>query len=626
MILGSEVSKFDAGLPAGGLSTPASKIKADSIRTGSCGMQSRLNGRCACVQTGNNKMSDWYVYAKKADFRHISEKFHIDPVVARILRNRDIVGDEEIDYFLNAGIDRLYDGLLMPDMEKAAAAVFEAVKNKEHIRIVGDYDIDGVCSTYILLKGLSDIGACVDYRIPDRINDGYGINMSIVRQAAKDGTDMILTCDNGIAAIEELKAAGELGMKTVVTDHHNVRKDENGEDILPNALAVVDVKRQESRYPFEESCGAVTAWKLIKEIYKLAGREANEWMEFLEFAAIATVGDIMKLVGENRIIVKEGLKKINAGSSNLGLRTLIEELELTDKTIDTYHIGFIIGPCINAGGRLETAENALKLFMCEDEKEAEILAGHLKYLNAERKQMTEEGTRAGIEIVEKELKDNNVLVVYIDFLHESLAGIVAGRLKELFYKPCFVITRALDGLKGSGRSIEGYDMFNALCEADELLTKYGGHKMAAGLSLKNESLERLRAFLNEHSGLKDKDLIKKTWIDVPVPPGYVSERLIGEIEALKPFGQGFERPKFAARNLIITDMKILGKLKNVLKLRLKDEKNRFYEGIMFGDGEKMESELLETRSIDIIYTPKINEYMGRKNIQMEIEEYRASHC
>ncbi len=589
-------------------------------------MQRMPRGKAACMQTGKNIMSDWYVYAKRADFKHISEKFHIDPVVARILRNRDITGDEEIDYFLNAGIDKLYDGLLMPDMEKAASAVFEAVKNKEHIRIVGDYDIDGVCSTYILLKGLRSIGACADYCIPDRINDGYGINMNIVRKAAEDGTDMILTCDNGIAAIEELEAACELGMKAVVTDHHSVRKNEEGEDILPKALAVVDVKRKESRYPFEESCGAVTAWKLIKEVYKFAGLGENEWMDYLEFAAIATVGDIMKLVGENRIIVREGLKSINAGSSNLGLRTLIEELELTDKTIDTYHIGFIIGPCINAGGRLETAEAALKLFMCEDRKEAEILAGHLKYLNAERKQMTEEGTKAGIEIVEKELKNDNVLVVYIDFLHESLAGIVAGRLKEHFFKPCFVITGALDGLKGSGRSIEGYDMFNALCEADRLLTKYGGHKMAAGLSLKKESLKALRVFLNEHSLLEDKDLIKKIWIDVPMPPGYVNERFIGEIEALKPFGHGFERPKFAAKNLKITDVKILGKAKNVLKLKLRDEKSCFYEGIMFGDGEKMQRELMEMRNIDIIYTPKINEYMGRKNIQMEIEEYRASHC
>ena len=571
-------------------------------------------------------MSNWYVYAKKADFKHISEKFGIDQVVARILRNRDITGDEEIEYFLHGGIAELYDGLLMPDMQRAAEAVYEAVRTREHIRIVGDYDIDGVCSTYILLKGLRDIGADVDSRIPDRINDGYGINMNIVKQAAEEEVKLILTCDNGIAAIEELNKANELGMKVVVTDHHSVRTDEEGNEILPRALAVVDVKRRESRYPFEESCGAVTAWKLIKEVYKLAGLKDNEWLKFLEFAAIATVGDIMKLVGENRIIVREGLKSISAGSSNLGLRTLIDELGLTGKSIDTYHVGFVIGPCINAGGRLETAEDALRLFMCEDESEARVLAGHLKYLNAERKQMTEQGTRAGTEIVEKELKDDNVLVVYIEGLHESLAGIVAGRLKEHFYRPCLVVTDARDGLKGSGRSIEAYDMFASLCEADELLTKYGGHKMAAGFSLDRDELDDFRQFLNEHSGLSETDLVKKIWIDVPMPLGYISERLIKEIEGLKPFGQGFERPKFADRGLRLKGMRVLGKMKNALKLELADEKNRLCEGIMFGDAVTLQKELSGAGSIDIIYTPKINEYMGKRSIQIEIEEYRISRC
>lgn len=568
-------------------------------------------------------MNKWFVYAKNADFRGISQKYGIDPVVARILRNRDIKSDEDIDYFLNAGIDDLYDETLMPDMDKAAEAVYTAVNEKKHIRIVGDYDIDGVCSSYILLKGLIRLGAEADCRIPDRINDGYGINMNIVREAHADGVDMILTCDNGIAAIDELAEANRLGMEVVVTDHHNVRKDDDGNDILPEALAVVDVKRQESRYPFEESCGAVTAWKLIKRIYELSKREKNEWLEFLEFAAIATVGDIMSLCGENRVIVKEGLKRINSGANNLGLRTLIDELELSDKTIDTYHIGFIIGPCINAGGRLENAERALRLFMSEDKDEARLLSGHLKMLNAERKAMTEEGTKRGIAIVEDSMPDDSVLVVFIDGLHESLAGIVAGRLKERYSKPCFVITRSRDGLKGSGRSIEGYDMFSALCEADGLLKKYGGHKMAAGLSLDEDKLLPFRKFLNEHSGLTEKDFIKKLWIDDPTPLSYINMSFIHELDSLKPYGQGFERPQFAYRDLVPHDIKVLGKGRNVLKLRLSDANGMYYDAIKFGDADEDAIKISSCRSMDILYTPKINEFAGRKSIQIDIIDYHV---
>lgn len=569
-------------------------------------------------------MNKWFVHAKRADFQRISEKFGIDPVVSRILRNRDITSDEEIDYFLNAGIDDLYDEMLMPDIEKAAKAVYDAAVSGRHIRIVGDYDIDGVCSTYILLEGLKRIGANVDCCIPDRINDGYGINMNIVNKAHTDAVELILTCDNGIAALDELKVANELGMRVVVTDHHNVRKNETGDDILPEALAVVDVKRQESKYPSEECCGAVTAWKLIKRVYALCERRSDEWLDFLEFAAIATVGDIMKLTGENRVIVKEGLKQINEGSHNLGLRTLIEELELTEKTIDTYHIGFIIGPCINAGGRLETAESALKLFTSTDRSEAELIAGHLRLLNAERKAMTEAGTKEGISIVESTMMEDSVLVVYIEDLHESLAGIVAGRLKERYCKPCIVITKGHEGLKGSGRSIESYDMFSALCEAEDFLTKYGGHKMAAGLSLKEENLNRFREFLNSHSGLNEKDFIKKLWIDDPTPLSYVNMSFIAQLDSLKPYGQGFERPQFACRNLRPSNIKVLGKAGNVVRFRLSDLSGGSYDALMFGDGEAEAAKLRAFERIDILYTPQINEFAGRKNIQIDVIDYNSS--
>lgn len=569
-------------------------------------------------------MDKWYVYAKKADFKGISERFGIDQVTARILRNRDIVTDEEIDYFLNAGLDDLYDERLIPDLEKATAIIYEAIVSEKSIRIIGDYDIDGVCATYILMSGLSAMGARVDHRIPDRINDGYGININLIKEAADDGIDLIVTCDNGIAAVDEIRTGRELGIDIVVTDHHNARKDDAGKDILPEALAVADVKRSDSRYPTEEICGAVTAWKLIKLIYELAGKGKDEWLKYIEFAALATVGDIMELKGENRVIVKEGLKRMSSGSCNTGLKVLIDELGLTGKDINTYHVGFVIGPCINAGGRLETAESALKLFMTGDEGEAEILAGHLKYLNEERKAMTEKGTKEGIAMVSDHMLDDRVLVVYIPELHESLAGIVAGRIKEHFNKPCFVITRAREDLKGSGRSIEAYDMFNALCEADEYLLKYGGHRMAAGLSLKEEMLEPLRIFLNEHSGLREEDLIKKIWIDVPAPISYMSGRLINEIESLKPFGNGFERPLFADRGLMISDMRVLGSARNALKVRLKSSSGAILEGIMFGEADSIREELSRYRAVDILYSPEINSFRGTENIQINIKGYRET--
>lgn len=576
----------------------------------------------------------WYLYTKKADFKAISEHFGIDQVTARILRNRDISSEADIDMFLNGGIDRLYDEGLLPDIDKAAELVTQAVHSGIKIRVVGDYDIDGVCSTAILLKGLRRIGAKADARIPDRINDGYGINRRIVEEAVNDGIGLILTCDNGIAAIDELRFAGQHGLTVVVTDHHSVRKDEHGSDVLPPADAVVDVKRSGSMYPTEEICGAVTAWKLIKRIYESEGRRPGEWLEFIDFAAIATVGDIMPLVGENRIIVREGLKVLNNGqrpdgsgmhgSSCMGLKALIAALELDMHEITAYHIGFVIGPCINAGGRLETAEAALRLFMTDDKDEAALLAGHLRELNELRKSMTEDGVRAGTALIDEHFADDKVIVVYIPGLHESLAGIVAGRLKESSGRPTIVITDAKEGLKGSGRSIESYDMFDGLCRAADCMTKFGGHKLAAGLSLENDKLDELRQRLNADAQLTEADFVKKVWIDAPMPISYVSERLIREINSLAPFGNGFEKPVFAAKGIRADGFRVLGRQRNVLKMTLRDDYGGCLDGILFGEAEAALAELKNADRISILYYPAVNEFGGRKSLQIEIKDYRIS--
>lgn len=567
--------------------------------------------------------TQWLIQAKKADFNAIGAAFGISPVTARLIRNRDVVGMDAVYQYLNGTVEDLYEPMLLPDMGRCLEVIQRKIEEKKRIRIVGDYDIDGICSTYLLYRALTRAGAMADYEIPDRIRDGYGINESIIRAAAADGIDTILTCDNGIAALDQARLAGELGMTMLVTDHHDIRKDEEGNDLLPQAAAVVNPKRQDSRYPYPEICGAMVAYKLVLGLYRIFGIPEKEWLDMMEFAAIATVGDVMKLQDENRIVVKEGLRRIGC-TRNLGLRKLIEKNNLDPDRITAYQIGFVIGPCLNASGRLETAKLALSMLLSEDEAEAESMADHLKELNDVRKDMTAKGVEEASSLVESSFADDWVLVVYLPDCHESLAGIVAGRLRERYHKPSIVLTPGEEAVKGSGRSIEGYHMFQALTEADDLLLKYGGHPMAAGLSLPEENIEAFRRRLNERARqtMTEKDFVEKIWIDVAMPFEYISEPFIRELALLEPFGQGNERPQFAQRRLKVRSARVAGKNRNVVMLSLASESGCVMEARWFGEGDRFMEEMGTSRVMDVVYYPEINVYNGRKSIQMVIRHYR----
>lgn len=562
----------------------------------------------------------WMVYAKKADFNGIAQEFHISPVTARVMRNRDVCGQEAIRRYLYGTRKDMYAPRLLKDVEKAADILAEKVEAGKWIRIVGDYDIDGVCSTYLLFQALNRVGARVDYEIPDRVKDGYGINQHIIEAAAEDGVDTILTCDNGISAVPELHRAKELGMTVIVTDHHDIaRKD--GRDILPEADAIVNPKQQECTYPWKEICGAVVAYKLICVLYEKFQVPLSEWEEMLEFAAIATVGDVMRLQDENRIMVKEGLAQMPRTKS-IGLKKLVEKNNLDITRLTAFHIGFVIGPCLNAGGRLQTAKMALKLLLSQDEDEADRLAEELKELNDQRKDMTSEGVEEAAAQVETLYRDAKVLVPYLPDCHESLAGIIAGRLRERFHKPVFVLTKGSEGVKGSGRSIEGYHMFKALLEVKDLLTKFGGHPMAAGLSLPEDKVEEFRQRLNDNARLTEEDFIPKIWIDVAMPMEYVSEPLIRELEMLEPFGQGNEKPQFAQKGVHIRSARVLGKNRNAVKLSMVTPAGVEVDGIVFTEGDAFMEEMGGCREMDVIYYPGINEYNGRRTLQMVVKEYR----
>ena len=569
-------------------------------------------------------MEKWVVCTKKADFYGIAEKFKINPVIARLIRNRDVIGDEKIQEYLHGTLADLPSGRKMKDLEKAAEILKKKIQEGCRIRIIGDYDIDGVTSTTILLKGLKRLGANVDTCIPDRIKDGYGINEHLISKALEDGIDTIVTCDNGIAAYNEITEAKESGMTVVITDHHDVpfRDTENGRKwIIPPADAVVNPKQQNCPYPNKNLCGAVVAWKLIWIMYENAGIPAEEILAFTELAAVATVGDVMDLQGENRIIVKEGLRQLSH-TETPGLKALIQVNNLEHAEISSYHVGFVLGPCINASGRLDTASRALKLLCEQDPVEAARLAGDLVALNESRKAMTEQGKEEAVEKVENsDLKNDRVLVIYLPDCHESLAGIIAGRIRELYNKPVFVLTKGEKSAKGSGRSIEAYSMYEELVKCRDLMEQFGGHPMAAGLSIKEDNIERFRKRLNENCTLTEEDLRPKIVIDVPMPVSYISRELVEQLSLLEPFGKGNVKPLFAQKNLSVLNLRIFGKNYNVAKIKLTDGSGAPVDAVYFGEAEKFAEFVKSHERISVTYYPEINSYQGRETLQAVIRNY-----
>ena len=568
------------------------------------------------------KKEIWMLQTKRADFNGLAMRLGVSPVAVRIMRNRGLLDEREMRKYLYGTLDDLYDPRQMKGMETAAGIIEKKLIEGKKIRIIGDSDIDGVCSTYILLKGFHRAAGNgqIDYEIPDRIRDGYGINESIIRQAAEDGIDTLVTCDNGIAALKEISIAKQLGMTVVVTDHHEVPVDAYGQ-ILPPADAVVDPKQDGETYPYHEICGAVVAWKLINVIYEDLGIPEHEWMELLEFAAIATVGDVMKLQDENRLIVKYGLKKIGS-TKNTGLRMLVEKNNLDMNNLSAYHIGFVIGPCLNAGGRLKSAKVALRMLLEQDPDRVSGLADELKELNDVRKDMTAKGETEAIEQVERFYMSDKVLVVFLPECHESLAGIIAGRLREHFHKPSFVLTRGEQSAKGSGRSIEAYHMYQGLCEVSDLLVKFGGHPMAAGLSIEESDIDEFRRRLNENAKLTEDDFVPQIWIDVPMPFEYVNEKIVDELKGLEPFGQGNEKPLFAQKSLTIRNVRVLGKNRNVVKMNLVTNTGHPFDGLLFADGDRFLEEQTGQNTIDMIYYPDVNEYNGTRTLQAIIKNYK----
>lgn len=587
-------------------------------------------------------MEKWFIKNKAADYKKIARDFRISEFLSKLLVNRDIIDYKLIDSFIFPNLDRLHNPNLMKDLLKGADIIKDKINNKRKIRIVGDYDVDGVISIYLLYTGIKKCGGNVDYVIPNRIDDGYGINNEIVLDAKKDGVDTIITCDNGIAAIEQIKLAKELGLTIIVTDHHDLPFviDENGEKkyLSIDADAVINPKQKDCNYPFKGLCGAAVVFKLIQKLYSIFGLPLESTYFLLEYTAIATVCDVVDLVDENRIIVKKGLELINK-TKNIGLKALIKEAGIEDKEIGVYHLGFIIGPTINASGRLDSALKALELLLSKEPDNASLLAKELRELNEERKQMTKDGVEKIINTIESSrIKEDKILVIYEPKVHESIAGIIAGRIKEKYNKPTIVLTQGKDGVKGSGRSIERYNIFEGLLECKELLLKFGGHPMAAGLSLEERNIDKLRKKLNQKTSLTDDDLIARIYIDMQLPLEYISFKLVDELKLLEPFGKGNTKPIFGEKNLRISRGFVLGANRNVLKLILENENKKMIEGIFFGDIITFEKEIDKTYGrnelekiyrgiesnikIDILYYPSVNEYNGNTSLQIVIQSYR----
>lgn len=569
-------------------------------------------------------MEKWMVYNKKADFQKIGSEFGIDPVIARLIRNRDIQDMKEIHSYLYGTLAEIPSPWKMKDMERAVQILQKKITQKKKIRIIGDYDIDGVTATCILLKGLKRLNANVDTYIPDRVKDGYGMHEQLIDKALEDGIDTILTCDNGIAAAAEIEYAKKEGLTVIVTDHHDIpfRDTEDGRIwIIPKADAVVNPKQNDCLYPNKNICGAVVAWKLIWALYERLGIDSDEIWDFLELAAIATVGDVMDLQGENRIIVKEGLKKLSSTSFE-GLKALICVNNLEGAEITAYHVGFVIGPCINASGRLDTAARSLELLLADNMEDAMKLADDLYDLNQSRKAMTEQGKEQAIQSIEENnLGKDRVLVVYLPDCHESLAGIIAGRIREAYNKPVFVLTKGADGVKGSGRSIEAYSMYEELVKCSDLLTQFGGHPMAAGLSMKEKNVELFRRRLNDNCTLTEQDLIPKIMIDVPMPISYLSKKLTEQLKVLEPFGKGNSKPLFAQKNLRAVGIRVLGRNRNVAKMLLIDENGIKMDAVYFGEAQEFVDFVQAHDTISVTYYPEINVFQGRENLQVVIKNY-----
>lgn len=584
----------------------------------------------------------WFVKNKRADYKQIAAKYGITELMSKLIINRDITECEMIKSYINPELDKLHNPREMKDIENAVNIIKSKIAANKKIRIVGDYDVDGVISTYILYKALKKCNANVDYEIPDRIKDGYGININIIKAAKEDDVDTILTCDNGISAIEPIKYAKELGMTVIVTDHHDIpfieNEDKSRSFIGSNADAIINPKQKECNYKFKQLCGAGVAFKLIEVLYEELNISKEECYKFIEFIAIATVCDVVDLVDENRIFVKKGLEKIN-NTTNLGLQELISECEVSDRALSVYHLGFIIGPCINASGRLDSAKKGLSLLLCEEEEQATVLAKEVVKLNEERKNMTMQGVEEAIEFVESTgIINNKVFVIYLPNIHESLAGIIAGRIREKYNVPTFILTKGEHGAKGSGRSIDEYNMFEELIKCKDLLGNFGGHPMAAGLSISEENIDEFRKRLNENTSLEEEDLLRKVTIDSALSIDSINYDLIDDLEKLEPFGKGNSKPLFGEKNINVLKAIVMGKNRNVLKLKLKSKYGKNIDGIYFGDIEEFEKRIIDKYGkeelqklydgvyndvmIDIVFYPNVNEYNGNTSIQIVIQNYR----
>lgn len=570
-------------------------------------------------------MAKWLIYNKKADFNKMAGTYGIDPVLARILVNRGIKEPEEIQAYLHPERAHLHDGKQMQDMDRAVGLVQDAIQQGTRICIAGDYDIDGIEAVYLLHQGLLRLGARVDYAIPHRVTEGYGISVGMMERFAADGVGLVLTCDNGISAVEAVERAKALGMTVVITDHHEVPYEAcDGKKTfrLPPADAVVNPKRPDCPYPFKKLCGAAVAWKLVEQLYASFGIPKEESMAFLEHVAFATIGDVMELVGENRTIVSLGLQQLRH-TKNIGMQTLMARCSLTPEEVGTYDVGFRLGPCFNASGRLDKATRGLELLEAETIEEAARLAGELQSLNEERKAMTEAGVKAGISYVDTHrLLSDTVLVVYLPNVHESVAGIVAGRLREKYARPVFVLVDgAKEGqVKGSGRSMEGYSMYEELCKCRELLVQFGGHPMAAGLSMAKDNLAAFCRRINEVAEVTPKELLPVIHIDAAMPFGYITKELIRQLLVLEPFGNGNPRPVFAQKDVRVKKCSAIGTTGVYRRLLLQDAGGTVMEGVYFGDGRMLDAILARRGCLTMTYEPQLHTYRGREDVQIVVKE------